>query len=439
MAMRPLRSTVAMLLALMLVLCCQTSACAETPVQRSRNSVVRIALVICYDGQPVTVGTGTGICIGERRDEVSCVATNRHVVDAMDEDTLALLAESLPGVSTAEIARQVSVRVFVMAGGVLYEQNYDRDVILSDRADLALIRLSAPIAGRSSAVLADSSAGLDVTDTVYAIGYPGLADLKVIENWADYASVEALLADMAPSGINDLTLTQGSVSRIHVNIGGVRFLQHEANISPGNSGGPLVNEAGQVVGVNTHLYVDAETASKIQMAIESDELIRFLEQNRIAYLSAKDAKGGTGWMYVLFAAAAFGVLVLLALLSRRKRPTVSSGPAATVPPAAPTPVKTASYVSTTPSASTGTAARDVGKPAEKTASPPPPVTPSVHVHMGKVSGKPSAGITASFAPKASGGSAAASTEESSAVGVHVSSSFSKKKKPVGEWEEHVDL
>lgn len=424
------RSIPAPFVALILALCCRTCASAETPVQRSRGSVVRIALVLCWDAQPVTFSTGTGICIGERQNAVSCVATNRHVIDAKGEDTLALLAESFPGMPVAELLRHIEARVFVMAGGVLYEQDYNRDVILSERADLALIRLSTPIEGRSSAILADSSASPDVTDVVYAIGYPGLADLRASDNWAGYAGVETLLSDLLPSGIGDLTLTQGSVSRVHVSIGGVRFLQHEANISPGNSGGPLVNTAGQVVGVNTKLYVDTETASKIQMAIETDELIRFLEQNNIAYLSAKDVKAGAGRLYVFCAAAALAVLVLIL---RRKRPAAAAAGTGRVPSPAPPPVSKASFTAV------GAAMPEPDRPAGKPAASVGTVTPSVHVHMGRAGAKSASAAAAPSAVSPPDSGASAPGAEGGRAEVHVSDSFGKTKKPEGEWEEHVDL
>ncbi|MEE8371327.1 MAG: trypsin-like peptidase domain-containing protein, partial [Sphingomonadales bacterium] len=73
--------------------------------------------------------------------------------------------------------------------------------------------------------------------SVYALGFPGGADLGT-------------------SPIADPTVTTGILGRIYQGNwgrGGQRFtmLQHSAQTNPGNSGGPLFDECGRVIGVNT--------------------------------------------------------------------------------------------------------------------------------------------------------------------------------------------
>jgi len=87
-----------------------------------------------------------------------------------------------------------------------------------------------------------------------------------------------------PLGQYASTVTQGIVSAIREpeeyeegddedEVGEVKVLQTDAAINPGNSGGPLINMAGQVVGVNTWGWEDADN---INLAIASEALDDFL-------------------------------------------------------------------------------------------------------------------------------------------------------------------
>ena len=66
---------------------------------------------------------------------------------------------------------------------------------------------------------------------------------------------EPLVAIGAPLGLSN-TVTTGIVSEIRPLEGGRLMIQHTAPISHGSSGGPLINSAGQVVGVNTLMRTD---------------------------------------------------------------------------------------------------------------------------------------------------------------------------------------
>ncbi|WP_293122895.1 S1C family serine protease [Microcoleus sp. bin38.metabat.b11b12b14.051] len=89
-----------------------------------------------------------------------------------------------------------------------------------------------------------------------------------------------------PLGQFAVTITQGIISEIREpeeyeegeeeeeqGVAEVKVLQTDAAINPGNSGGPLINMAGQVVGVNVWGWEDADT---INLAIASEALDDFL-------------------------------------------------------------------------------------------------------------------------------------------------------------------
>jgi S1-C subfamily serine protease len=96
---------------------------------------------------------------------------------------------------------------------------------------------------------------------------------------------EQVIAVGNPLGEFAATVTQGIISAIREpdeyeegededsDIAEVKILQTDAAINPGNSGGPLINAAGQVVGVNTWGW---EEADSINLAISAEALDDFL-------------------------------------------------------------------------------------------------------------------------------------------------------------------
>jgi len=62
-------------------------------------------------------------------------------------------------------------------------------------------------------------------------------------------------------------------------------IQHTAIIKPGNSGGPLINKDGKVIGINTFFYDDS-----LNYAVHVDELISILQKNGIPYNEAINKK-----------------------------------------------------------------------------------------------------------------------------------------------------
>jgi S1-C subfamily serine protease len=55
------------------------------------------------------------------------------------------------------------------------------------------------------------------------------------------------------------------------------LIVHTASIAKGNSGGPLVDGCGRVVGINTFINVDQSQSAKINYAIRSEAMATFLQ------------------------------------------------------------------------------------------------------------------------------------------------------------------
>ena len=67
---------------------------------------------------------------------------------------------------------------------------------------------------------------------------------------AKYAEGDEILAIGHPFGLK-YTATKGIISNTVHNLDGIRYLQHDAALNPGNSGGPLIAKTGNILGVNT--------------------------------------------------------------------------------------------------------------------------------------------------------------------------------------------
>lgn len=126
------------------------------------------------------------------------VVTNHHVIDGAS-----------------------AIRVYV--GPTAYPATVAAD---SPGDDLALLQVQAT--GLTPLKLGDSGA-LEVGQDVLAFGYPYAEEI----------------------GAADPTVTRGIISRLGLKVNGINDgIQIDAPLNPGNSGGPLVNLAGEVVGVD---------------------------------------------------------------------------------------------------------------------------------------------------------------------------------------------
>lgn len=87
-----------------------------------------------------------------------------------------------------------------------------------------------------------------------------------------------VLAIGSPFGL-DSTVTAGIISAINRDTGDyLPFIQTDVAVNPGNSGGPLINLQGQVVGINSQIISRSGGFMGISLAIPIDEVMRVVEQ-----------------------------------------------------------------------------------------------------------------------------------------------------------------
>ena len=76
------------------------------------------------------------------------------------------------------------------------------------------------------------------------------------------------------SAVPELTVTDGSVNTEQALSETTNAVVHSAPISKGNSGGPLIDMCGRVVGVNT--FVVQGPMRNLNFALATDDLLAFL-------------------------------------------------------------------------------------------------------------------------------------------------------------------
>lgn len=135
--------------------------------------------------------------------------------------------------------------------------------------------------------------GERTTYTAKVIGTDEETDLAIIKIEADHDLPTAnlgnsdavkvgdwVLAFGSPFGL-DATVTAGIVSakdRANVGLQFQRFIQTDAAINPGNSGGPLVNMAGEIIGINTAIYTMSRGFDGVGFAMPSNTAVSVYNQ-----------------------------------------------------------------------------------------------------------------------------------------------------------------
>lgn len=123
--------------------------------------------------------------------------------------------------------------------------------------------------------------GLDTTTdvAVLKIDAKGLPVVR-LGNPQDVQVGDPVLAIGAPFGLEQ-TATQGIVSakgRSLPNDTAVPFIQTDAAVNPGNSGGPLFDGAGNVIGINTQIYSQTGGYQGLSFAVPIDMALKIKDQ-----------------------------------------------------------------------------------------------------------------------------------------------------------------
>lgn len=174
--------------------------------------------------EPFPIGMGSGVLISED----GLILTNNHVV-------------------------QDAERVLVM----LHDRRHFEAVVVGrdPSTEVAVVRIEAE--GLPAARLGDSDA-VSLGDWVLAMGSPMGLEFSVTAGIVSGVGRAPGILGMAP-GIVD-----GQAAPLE------HFIQTDASLGPGNSGGPLVNAGGEVIGINTAVAATHGVPTSYGFAIPSN-------------------------------------------------------------------------------------------------------------------------------------------------------------------------
>ncbi len=284
------------------------------------NNLVKCAYV---DGQVMplsedryegAVSSGSAFFVGDTSRNPQYLVTNFHCimnyVEAGEGGSGYVPLGVVEGIDIIGVYESCEIRIYYS------ENSYDVAEVIDygslEEVDLALLKIDSPTSKRIALPLYVPTDDM-VGDTVYTVGFPGNA-----ENEFSAAS---------QYGINDVTVTKGTISRFVANTQGVERIQTDATIQHGNSGGPLVTEEGYVIGVNTNVFSTSPYAEQIEAdyySIHISHVIAMLEANGIDYEIGGESDGG--WLILLILAllvlgivAIAIIIIIIIVASKRKK------------------------------------------------------------------------------------------------------------------------
>lgn len=173
---------------------------------------------------------GSGFIVDPR----GYIITNNHVVDKADKIFVKLSTDPDNPGDPGRIGKVIGV---------------DKDT------DIAVIKIDAP--NPLPTIKLGNSDGAQVGDWVLAVGSPFALSKTVT------AGIISAKNRSIEEGGNASGVAQNSFQK---------FIQTDAAINPGNSGGPLVDMAGQVVGMNTAIYTQSMGSQGVGFAMPANTI-----------------------------------------------------------------------------------------------------------------------------------------------------------------------
>ena len=236
-----------LLLAMLVAALLPASARADTQdVAAASRSVVRVALVATDGNNTYFVGHGSGVVIAPGR-----VLTNAHVVELVRTEPNIVI-----GIIPSEGTKSYGGKVIAYSPG-------------NDLALLSVEGANLPVATFLAGAPNDG-------DHVTAIGYPGAVDR------AQGMNLEDIIHPMSAVRTSG-TVSAGRASKQFDTI------LHTAPLAAGNSGGPLIDDCGRVLGINSFGSLSDGNDAEYGFAVSNREIASFLRQAGVQVQRSSEA------------------------------------------------------------------------------------------------------------------------------------------------------
>lgn len=269
-AKRRLRHLLSLTLALCMVLAMSLSAFAadaspaegNVNVQTDKQGVlqVRLGFKIKDTNNVQEIQAGTGFLINP-----DYLVTCYHVVNfdlLEDKDWKTIQDEYGMNKKQVEDKKQINVSVYrdmTIKATIVHQ---------SAKVDLAILKLDQPLQNKTFLKIND--APVQTTAPCYTLGFPGLIEL---------------VGDLSTYTSDDVTVTGGIINKIH-QVSTVSFICYSDNMTEGGSGGPVVNYAGDVIGIHDGSVSGDGFDKEFRYAIDVKELRAMLDPLGIEYTTS---------------------------------------------------------------------------------------------------------------------------------------------------------